>query len=105
LCSRTFLKLAFSISSFFTMAETEPIVTHGIEPSSGDSHSPPGEHGVTATWGSKDGNMSNAEWNDPEANKLPEKVVELEKKGEINGDHKQKKIVVVGLGMVGIAFM
>jgi nitrite reductase (NAD(P)H) len=87
------------------MAETEPIVTHGIEPSSGDSHSPPGEHGVTATWGSKHGNMSKAEWNDPEANKLPEKVVELEKKGEINGDHKQKKIVVVGLGMVGIAFM
>jgi nitrite reductase (NAD(P)H) len=87
------------------MAETEPIVTQGIEPSSGESHSPPGEHGVTATWGSKDGNISNAEWNDAEANKLPEKVAELEKKGEINNDGKRKKVVVVGLGMVGIAFM
>jgi nitrite reductase (NAD(P)H) len=87
------------------MADTEPIVTPGVEPSSGESHSPPGERHVTATWGSKDGNMSNAEWNDPEANKLPGKVKELEKKGEINGEGKRKKIVVVGLGMVGIAFM
>jgi nitrite reductase (NAD(P)H) len=87
------------------MADTEPIVTPGVEPSSGESHSPPGERHVTATWGSKDGNMSNAEWNDPEANKLPEKVKELEKKGEINSEGKRKKIVVVGLGMVGIAFM
>lgn len=87
------------------MAGTEPIITQGIEPSSGESHSPPGEHGVTATWGSKDGNISNAEWNDPEANKLPEKVADLRKKGEINDNHARKRIVVVGLGMVGIAFM
>jgi nitrite reductase (NAD(P)H) len=88
------------------MAETEPILTQGIEPLSGESHSPPGERHVQATWGSKDGNVSNAEWNDAEANKLPEKVEELEKKGEINHDnHKRKKVVVVGLGMVGIAFM
>ncbi|KAH4189732.1 hypothetical protein HBH42_135080 [Parastagonospora nodorum] len=87
------------------MAGTEPIVTQGIEPSSGESHSPPGERHVSATWGSKDGNISNAEWNDPEANKLPEKVAELEKKGEINQDGQRKKIVVVGLGMVGIAFI
>jgi nitrite reductase (NAD(P)H) len=32
-------------------------------------------------------------------------VEELEKKGEINSEGKRKKIVVVGLGMVGIAFM
>ena len=88
------------------MAETEPILTHGIDPSSGESHSPPGERHVTATWGSKDGNVSNAEWNDAEANKLPEKVEELEEKGEINHENrKRKKVVVVGLGMVGIAFM
>jgi nitrite reductase (NAD(P)H) len=87
------------------MAETVPIVTQGIEPSSGESHSPPGEHGVSATWGSKDGNISNAEWNDAEANKLPEKVAQLQEKGEIHDNHKRKKIVVVGLGMVGIAFM
>jgi nitrite reductase (NAD(P)H) len=92
-------------SKYHNMAETEPIVTHGIEPASGESHSPPGNRHVTATWGSKDGNISNAEWNDPEANKLPEKVAELEKKGEINDNHPRKRIVVVGLGMVGIAFM
>jgi nitrite reductase (NAD(P)H) len=87
------------------MAETEPIITQGIEPSSGESHSPPGDRHITATWGSKDGNISNAEWNDAEANKLPEKVAELEKKGEISDQHPRKRIVVVGLGMVGIAFM
>lgn len=87
------------------MAETAPIITQGIEPTSGESHSPPGDRHVSATWGSKDGNISNAEWNDPEANKLPGQVAELEKKGEINSNGERKKIVVVGLGMVGIAFM
>ena len=87
------------------MAEAAPILTQGIEPSSGESHSPPGERSVTATWGSKDGNISNAEWNDAEANKLPEKVAELEKKGEISDTPARKRVVVVGLGMVGIAFM
>jgi nitrite reductase (NAD(P)H) len=84
------------------MAEPVPIITEGIEPSSGEAHSPPG---VQATWGSKDGSISNKEWNDVEANKLPEKVAELESKGEINDTPTRKKIVVVGLGMVGIAFM
>jgi len=87
------------------MADTVPIITQGIEPSSGQSHSPPGERHVTGTWGSKDGSVSNTEWNDPEANKLPERVEELEKKGEINKNGKRRKVVVVGLGMVGIAFM
>lgn len=87
------------------MAEPAPILTQGIEPSSGESHSPPGEHSVSATWGSKDGNISNAEWNDAEANKLPEKVAELEEKGEISDTPARKRVVVVGLGMVGIAFM
>jgi nitrite reductase (NAD(P)H) len=51
--------------------------------------------------------MSNSEWNDAEANRLPEKVASLESQNGIpNGDTtKRKKIVVVGLGMVGIAFM
>jgi len=87
------------------MADTVPIITQGIEPSSGQSHSPPGERHVTGTWGSKDGSVSNTEWNDPEANKLPERVEELEKKGEINKNGKRRKVVVVGLGMVGIAFI
>ena len=85
-----------------------PIITQGIEPSSGESHSPPsgpGEESVSATWGSKDGNVSNSEWNDPEANRLPEKVEKLEANGEIDDNHPRKRIVVVGLGMVGIAFM
>ncbi|KAB8337315.1 hypothetical protein FH972_021616 [Carpinus fangiana] len=51
--------------------------------------------------------MSNMQdgWNDPEANVLPEKVEQLEKDGEIPKDGKRKRIVVVGLGMVGIAFI
>lgn len=49
--------------------------------------------------------MSNSEWNDAEANVLPEKVAELEKNDEIPENTKRKKIVVVGLGMVGISFM
>lgn len=55
-----------------------------------------------ANWG-----QSSREWQDPEANKLPEKVEELEKKDEIPEPEpsKRKKIVVVGLGMVGISFM
>lgn len=94
------------------MAETEPvaIITHGLDPKSGTSHSAShseSESPVHGTWGSKDGNISNSEWNDPEANKLPETVKELEKKGEINDTPQQdrKRVVVVGLGMVGIAFM
>lgn len=87
------------------MTDTLPILTQGIEPSSGGTHSPPGERSVHGTWGSKDGNISNSEWNDSEANKLPEKVAELEKKGEIRFNHNRKRIIVVGLGMVGIAFM
>lgn len=49
--------------------------------------------------------MSNSEWNDPEANVLPEKVQEMEEHGELPKDGKRKRLVVVGLGMVGIAFM
>lgn len=49
--------------------------------------------------------MSNSEWNDPEANVLPEKVEKLEQNGEIPHGTNRKRIVVVGLGMVGIAFI
>jgi nitrite reductase (NAD(P)H) len=49
--------------------------------------------------------MGNSEWNDAEANKLPETVEKLEINGEIPKDTKRKRIVVVGLGMVGISFM
>lgn len=49
--------------------------------------------------------MSNSEWNDPEANVLPEKVEKLEQNGEIPKNTDRKRVVVVGLGMVGISFM
>ncbi|KAL1621236.1 hypothetical protein SLS54_005731 [Diplodia seriata] len=50
--------------------------------------------------------MSNSEWNDPEANRLPETVEELKQtNGLPNGHAQRKKVVVVGLGMVGIAFV
>ena len=49
--------------------------------------------------------MSNSEWNDVEANKLPERVKEMDSKDELPQNPNRKRIVVVGLGMVGIAFM
>lgn len=49
--------------------------------------------------------MSNSEWNDPEANVLPDKVEELQRNGEMPRTSDRKRVVVVGLGMVGIAFM
>ncbi|KAI9715823.1 MAG: hypothetical protein M1828_000564 [Chrysothrix sp. TS-e1954] len=49
--------------------------------------------------------MSNSEWNDPEANVLPEKVREMDHQNEIPINPKRKRIVVVGLGMVGVAFI
>lgn len=53
-----------------------------------------------ANWG-----QSSSEWQDPEANKLPEKVERLEANHEIPNTSNRKKVVVVGLGMVGISFM
>ena len=49
--------------------------------------------------------MSNSECNDPEGNQLPEKVTEMQTGNEIPKSPERKRIVVVGLGMVGIAFM
>jgi len=53
-----------------------------------------------ANWG-----QSSRQWQDPEANKLPETVEKLEAKDEIPETSNRKKVVVVGLGMVGISFM
>ncbi|OQN96468.1 Nitrite reductase [NAD(P)H] [Cryoendolithus antarcticus] len=49
--------------------------------------------------------MSNSEWNDPEANVLPETVEKLESADEIPHNTDRKQIIVVGLGMVGISFI
>jgi nitrite reductase (NAD(P)H) len=51
--------------------------------------------------------QSSSTWNDAEAKKLPEKVAEMKLSGEIpNGDGTgRKRLVIVGLGMVGVAFM
>lgn len=49
--------------------------------------------------------QSNSTWNDAEANKLPEKVAEMEINGEIPSNPSRKRVVVIGLGMVGVAFM
>ena len=49
--------------------------------------------------------MSNSEWNDPEANVLPETVEKLAAQDEIPKNTNRKRVVVVGLGMVGIAFI
>ena len=49
--------------------------------------------------------MSNSEWNDVEANRLPDTVKELKEQDKIPNGTLRKRIVVVGLGMVGVAFM
>ncbi|KAF7187573.1 Nitrite reductase [NAD(P)H] [Pseudocercospora fuligena] len=49
--------------------------------------------------------MANSEWNDMEANLLPEKVEKMEVTGELPRPAARKRIVVVGLGMVGVAFI
>lgn len=99
------------------MSDQEPIplLTPGIEPTSGESHSPPTSFFPDRsedmskmedlTKDLKGANVSNADWNDAEANLLPEKVQELASNGELPKDTKRKRIVVVGLGMVGISFM
>lgn len=57
-----------------------------------------------------DWGQSNSVWNDAEANKLPEKIEEMKMKQELPSDTLpngigRKRVVVVGLGMVGIAFI
>lgn len=49
--------------------------------------------------------MSNSEWNDAEANVLPETVEKLVEQDEIPKTSNRKRVVVVGLGMVGISFI
>ncbi|EME86727.1 uncharacterized protein MYCFIDRAFT_186832 [Pseudocercospora fijiensis CIRAD86] len=49
--------------------------------------------------------MANSERNDVEANLLPEKVEKMEVTGELPRPAARKRIVVVGLGMVGVAFI
>jgi hypothetical protein len=75
-------------------------------------HSPPASPPMNPTWGEKDvqdGKTLNEKYIEPEAKDLPEKVQETSSesvKEETNGEEmKRKKVVVVGLGMVGIAFM
>ncbi|KAF1995312.1 nitrite reductase [Amniculicola lignicola CBS 123094] len=87
-----------------------PILTHGVEPTSGDMHSPPSSMPLSGNgdWATKGENLSNSEWNDVEANKLPEtieKMAEIGEIGEIPKTESRKRIVVVGFGMVGIAFI
>ncbi|KAF2204071.1 hypothetical protein GQ43DRAFT_469398 [Delitschia confertaspora ATCC 74209] len=84
----------------------EPTLTIGVEPSSGQTHSPP-QSPITPAKAMEGANISNSDWNDAEANKLPETVEKMEEKGELpkESESKRKRVVVVGLGMVGIAFI
>ncbi|KAJ4354212.1 uncharacterized protein N0V89_005946 [Didymosphaeria variabile] len=91
------------------MEETEPIHTPGLEPSSMQSHSPPESPPHNPTWGekeAKDAKLPVGQLNDPEVNTLPERVEEAQREnGTEANEAKRKRIVVVGLGMVGIAFI
>lgn len=102
-----------------SQSEPIPIETPGIEPTSGEAHSPPSSYfekgnmskeGDEGSMWDVDGKMkgknyANGGWTDEEANKLPEKVEQLDIKGELPKHEGRKRLVVVGLGMVGIAFM
>lgn len=92
------------------MEDAEPIHTPGLEPTSMQTHSPPDSPPQNPTWGkkeAKDAKLPVGQLNDPEVNALPEKVEEAQKEEtpDADGEVKRKKVVVVGLGMVGIAFM
>lgn len=74
-----------------------PILTPGIEPTSGESHSPPSSFPIKGLWpsGKEEDAQSNLISVDPK--QLPG--------GGTPGNETRKRMVVVGLGMVGIAFM
>ena len=90
--------------------ESDPIPTPGLEPSSMTSHSPPASPPQNPTWGAKDAAESKLHSADKGVNELPEKVEEMKRSGEEGEvkertEGKRKRVVVVGLGMVGVAFM
>lgn len=72
-----------------------------------EPHSPPSSPPRNPTWGSKDTKDAKlpSKWNDAAGNQLPGKMEQMQLAGDMNGEAKRKRIVVVGLGMVGIAFM
>lgn len=92
------------------MEDSEPIPTPGIEPTSMDSYSPPTSPPQNPMWGdkdAKDAKLAEHE-NDAEVTKLPEILQEAQKEEVAVAETREKgrkRIVVVGLGMVGIAFM
>jgi nitrite reductase (NAD(P)H) len=93
------------------MEESEPIHTPGLEPTSMQLQSPPGSPPQNPTWGdkkeAKDPKLPVGQLNDPEIKRLPGKMEEAEEEHvpDVNNEAKRKRVVVVGLGMVGIAFM
>lgn len=83
-----------------------PILTPGVEPTSGGSHSPPSSFfSGEPVWGDKGKEYWDGTRNETEdANKLAEKA-EHSKDGGIPKSEGRKRVVVVGLGMVGVSFM
>lgn len=96
--------------------EPDPIPTPGLEPSSMESHSPPPSPPQNPTWGAKDAGAAKELYSGDKGvgvNEVAEKVEEVRKSGEEGEvkeraevkEGKRKRVVVVGLGMVGVAFM
>jgi nitrite reductase (NAD(P)H) len=82
-------------------SEPIPIFTPGIEPTSGEAHSPPSSFFPNeGVWGVKE----DSDAKKPEVGNLPENSEPMAEEERPKSD-KRKKVVVVGLGMVGIAFM
>ena len=86
-------------------SEAEPALTMGIEPNSGEATSPP----ASPSLGPKDKKAAEVLSSDSKESET-QKPVEAgeepkQQPKDLPKDAKRKRVVVVGLGMVGIAFM
>jgi nitrite reductase (NAD(P)H) len=87
------------------MSDPVPILTQGVEPSSGQEHSPASSPPRNSTWGDKNAESAKRNAHEPDAPKIPGKVQDGTAQKEEQKEPERKRIVVVGLGMVGISFM
>jgi nitrite reductase (NAD(P)H) len=93
-----------AIEAMANETEPVPILTPGIEPTTGESHSPPSSPPTKGVWSTKSGSTPTKEEKDVFLDNGTKKTEELSHVNSRSSEGR-KRIVVVGLGMVGIAFM
>ncbi|KAF2279181.1 nitrite reductase [Westerdykella ornata] len=81
-----------------------PILTPGIEPTSGESHSPPSFFPMETVWPSKQSDLAKPPPGEVQPNGISLDLKPVRPTNLPDGT-RRKRIVVVGLGMVGIAFI